>query len=221
MAELHPDPVLATRSQVRSSPAGTVVVGYDETPEAMAALGWAADWADRQGCRLMVACAVDPLLPMRSDAGRGPDVGALRRVVGRVADRGANLARHDYADLDVRSIGTVGRPSAELVALSESAELVVVGRRTRAEHPSASLGSVSFALSAHARCPVVVVQGERRLGLGEGRPVVVGVDTSRASLRAVEFAARAAAAAGVELVVVSAWSGHEVEHHDSRSDPDQ
>ena len=177
----------------------------------MAALGWAADWADRQGCRLMVACAVDPLLPMGSDAGRGPDVGALRRAVGRVAGRGADLAREEHDDLDVRSIGTVGRPSAELVALSESAALVVVGRRSLAEHPSASLGSVSFALSAHARCPVVVVQGERTPGLGAGRPVVVGVDTSRASMRAVEFAARAAAAAGGGLVVVAAWSGRGIE----------
>lgn len=209
MAELHPTPVLAAPGQVRSGPAGAVVIGYDETPEAAAALGWAADWADRQGCRLMVACAVDPLLPAGPDRGHGPGVGALRQVVGRVAGRGADLARRSHEDLDVRSIGAVGRPSAELVALSESADLVVVGRRTRAEHPSASLGSVSFALSAHSRCPVVVVQGDRRLA--EGRPVVVGVDSSRAALRAVEFAARAAATAGVGLVVASAWSGHQVE----------
>ncbi|GAA4122767.1 universal stress protein [Knoellia locipacati] len=209
MAELHPTPVLATHGQVRSAPAGTVVVGYDATPEAAAALVWAADWADRQGCRLMVACAVDPLLPAVPDLRHGPDVGALRHAVGRVAGRGAELARRAHEDLDVRSVGAVGRPSAELVAMSESAELVVVGRRTRREHPTASLGSVSFALSAHARCPVVVVQGERRLG--QGGPVVVGVDTSRASLRAVEFAARAAETAGVGLVIVSAWSGHEVE----------
>lgn len=211
MAELHPDTALAPRAHVGTRPEGTVVVGYDETPEAAAALEWAADWADVQGCRLMVACAVDPLLPTDARRGQGPDVSALRRAVSRVADRGAALARRGHDELEVRSVGAIGRPSAELVALSETADLVVVGRRSRAERPDASLGSVSFALSAHARCPVVVVQGERRLGLGQGSPVVVGVDTSRASLRAVEFAARAAAAAGVGLVVVSAWSGREVE----------
>lgn len=211
MAELLPNPTVVPQGEVRGAPAGTVVVGYDETPEARAALDWAADWASRHGCRLMVSCAVDPVLPAGPAPGPGPDVAALRHAVGRVAERGADLVRRGHAGVEVRSIGAVGHPSAELVALSDTADLVVVGRRTRLDHPAASLGSVSFALSAHARCPVVVVQGDRRSGLGAGLPVVVGVDTSRPSQRAVAFAAEAAASADVELVIVSAWSGHEVE----------
>lgn len=211
MAELHPDPGVLTRDHHLGAPAGTVVVGYDDTPEARAALEWAADWAIREGCRLMVACAVDPVLPAGPRSAPGPDVAALRHAVVRVAGRGADLVRDAHDQLDVRSIGAVGHPSAELVALSDSADLVVVGHRARRDHPAASLGSVSFALSAHARCPVVVVQGDRRAGLGEGRPVVVGVDSSRPSQRAVAFAAEAAAAAHVELIIASAWSGHEVE----------
>ncbi|WP_404382994.1 universal stress protein [Knoellia locipacati] len=212
MPELLPDPGVTRQDELRTgAPAETVVVGYDGTREAAAALEWAAAWAGRQGSRLLVASAVDPVLPAGPPSGPGPDIATVRQAVGRVAARGADLVRRQHDDVEVRSVGAVGHPSAELVALSDSADLVVVGRRTRADNPDASVGSVSFALSAHARCPVVVVQGERRFGLGEGRPVVVGVDTSQPSLRALAFAANAAASARVGLVIVSAWSGREVE----------
>lgn len=208
MAELHPHPLDLPDHAVPGSPAGTVVVGYDGTPEAAEALEWATDWASLHGSRLMVACAADPGLTSGPSSVGAADVVAVRRAVGRVATRGADHARSARSELDVRSLGAVGHPSAELVALSGGAELVVVGRRTRQEHPTPSLGSVSFALSAHSRCPVVVVQGQRRLA--EGRPVVVGVDGSRPALRAVAFAAEAARVAGAGLVVASAWSGGEV-----------
>lgn len=153
-----------------------------------------------------------PVAPHRRTPGPGSrrQCAAPGRLAGRGPGRGAGPTRSRRGSR-CAAWGRSGDRPPRLVALSETADLVVVGRRSRAERPDASLGSVSFALSAHARCPVVVVQGERRLGLGQGSPVVVGVDTSRASLRAVEFAARAAAAAGVGLVVVSAWSGREVE----------
>jgi nucleotide-binding universal stress UspA family protein len=91
--------------------------------------------------------------------------------------------------------------------MSQSADLVVVGRRSEEARADTSLGSVSFALGMHARCPVTVVQGAERGEIGPARPVVVGVDSSRPSMRALQFAAEAASAAAAPLVVVSAWSG--------------
>ena len=208
MAELHTDPGVLPPHGEPGTTTGIVVVGYDASPEAGLALGWAADWAELHRSRLMVACAVDPVLSAGPRPVTGPDVVTLRRAVDRVATQGVDLVRPEHPRLDIRSIGAVGHPSAELVALSGEADLVVVGRRTRLENPAASVGSVSFALSAHSRCPVVVVQGHRRLG--QGRPVVVGVDASRPSTRAVAFAAEAAEAAGADLVLVSAWSGRDV-----------
>ncbi|MFW5474936.1 universal stress protein [Knoellia sp. CPCC 206450] len=208
MADLHIDPAVLPQQELPGATTGTVVVGYDATPEAGLALDWAADWAELHRSRLMVACAVDPVLSPGPRSVGGPDVITLRRAVDRVAVQGVEIVRPAHPGLDVRSVGAVGHPSAELVALSEDAELVVVGRRTRLENPAASVGSVSFALSAHSRCPVVVVQGQRRLT--QGRPVVVGVDASRPSMRAVAFAAQAAAAAHTDLVLVAAWSGRDV-----------
>jgi nucleotide-binding universal stress UspA family protein len=57
---------------------------------------------------------------------------------------------------------------------------------------------------------VVVVQGAARV-VGPGHPVVVGVDASRWSTRAVSFAASMAQDAGADLVIVSAWSSPELE----------
>lgn len=192
---------------VRRPMHGPVVVGYDESPEAQAALLWAAEWAAVRGARLVVVYAVipPPALPWASaSVAPAPDV--LRRAADRIARRGAAQMRRLHPDLDVRELGAVGSPAAELVAMSQSAELVVVGRRAAAARADTSMGSVSFALGMHARCPVVVVQGTAGV-VGPAHPVVVGVDASRPSVRALQFAASAAAATAAELVVVSAWSG--------------
>jgi nucleotide-binding universal stress UspA family protein len=184
-----------------------VVVGFDESPEAESALEWAADQAALSGLPVVVVYAANPpaVLPWTSGAFL-PSQTDLRQTAAKVARRGAERLRRTHEGLQVHSTGVVGSPAAELVALSESASLVVVGHRETSVIPGSSLGSVSFALSAHARCPVVVVQGDAPEPVGPGRPVVVGVDSSRSSLRAVSFAADAAKAARADLVVVSAWS---------------
>ena len=184
-----------------------VVVGFDESPEAEMALAWAADQAALYGLPLIVVYAADPptVLPWTSGAFL-PSHTDLRQTAAKVARRGAERVRRTHPGVPVRSIGVVGSPAAELVAQSGSASVVIVGHRTTSGIPGSSLGSVSFALSAHARCPVLVVQGDDPREPGPGRPVVVGVDSSRSSLRAVAFAADAAELAGADLVVVSAWS---------------
>ena len=160
-----------------------------------------------RGAPLVVVYAVSPPPPLPWTPVVGvpaPDV--LRRAARRIAQRGAAEARRRHPHLEVRDLGAVGSPAAELVAMSQSADLVVVGRRASTESGDTSLGSVSFALGTHARCPVMIVQGPAPMQIGRAGPVVVGVDSSRASMRALEFAASAASDAAAELVIVSAWS---------------
>lgn len=204
----RPDEGTTLRHPVRRPMHGPVVVGYDESPEADAALSWAADWASTREAPLVVVYAVSPPVALTwSSSSRTPAPELLRRAAQRIARRGAAKARRDHAHLEVRELGAVGSPAAELVAMSQSADLVVVGRRSEEARADTSLGSVSFALGMHARCPVTVVQGAERGEIGPARPVVVGVDSSRPSMRALQFAAEAASAAAAPLVVVSAWSG--------------
>jgi nucleotide-binding universal stress UspA family protein len=103
-------------------------------------------------------------------------------------------------------VGVVGGPAGELVARSSETGLVVVGRSRRTGLQAAVLGSVSFAVAMHARCPVVVVGEGADRHPGPASPVVVGVDGSRAALGAVSLAIDFARVWGAPLRVVSAWT---------------
>jgi nucleotide-binding universal stress UspA family protein len=106
----------------------------------------------------------------------------------------------------VRSVGVVGGAAAELIASSADAALLVVGRRRRGHVLAPALGSVSFAVSMHARCPVVVCPaGTPVQPRGARRPVLVGVDGSSGSMAALDLGAAVAVATGSSVEVVAAW----------------
>ena len=50
-----------------------------------------------------------------------------------------------------------GAPAAVLLSLANGADLLVVGTRGRSHAASLVLGSVSYHVAQHARCPVVVI----------------------------------------------------------------
>ena len=97
----------------------------------------------------------------------------------------------------------IGAPIEVLSSEARRAQLLVLGDRGLGEVAGLVLGSVAVSLAARGACPVVVVRGERA---GADGPVVVGVDGSPVSEAALAFAFDAAAARGVDLVAVHAWS---------------
>src|SRR4051794_947042 len=184
-----------------------ILVGYDASPAAESALGWAAREAVRRGRCLTVVHAVDfgglevdPTIAHVDDwRSRATDAGRT------VADEGARLAA-DVAE-GVRARGMVGSGSAARVLVEQSrhAELVVVGNRGRGEFASAWLGSVSMAVATHAHCPTVILRHDAAAPLGPEIPVVVGVDGSAASTAALDVAVALAESSGSSLRIVSAW----------------
>jgi nucleotide-binding universal stress UspA family protein len=186
-----------------------VVVGFDGTPESEGAVRWAAVRAFALGASLTVLHAV-PLpgsgLRLEVPGATPPFEVALRERSSQVAARGARLARAAEPGLSVRGVGVVGGAAAELIAHSADAAMLVVGRRRPGHVLVAALGSVSFAVSMHARCPVVVcppgtaVQPRR-----SPRPVLVGVDGSSGSMAALDLGAAVAVATGSAVAVVAAW----------------
>lgn len=86
-----------------------------------------------------------------------------------------------------------GRTVPQLVALSEQAQLLVVGSHGRTGRRP--LGSVSGHVAAHADCPVAVGRPSDSPGElhGSGRRIVVGVDGSKESICAARVAALEAA----------------------------
>ena len=186
------------------SQAGRVVVGYDGSEHSLAALKWAAAEAERRGRALTVLHVLDyvGLIPSPMGPFGWPDLDD--DTVTQIAREGADRARFQAQLMDVSAVTRVARVPATLIEFSTDAELLVVGTRGHGDLAGAVLGSVAFAVSAHARCPVVVVRGEP-VRSGPDHPVVVGVDGSASSLEAVRYAADLAAAASATLEVVSSY----------------
>lgn len=190
------------------APPGAVVVGYDGTPHAAQAVAWAATEAARRGTALHVVYAADSSGLVPGPVGVSPWLPERAVAIATdVALGGVERARRVAPDLEVSHLAETGSAAGVLVDESAGAALLVVGTRGHGELAGTLLGSVAFAVSAHAPCPVVVVRGPGAATRhpGPGRAVVVGVDGSKASAAALHFAVRTAVEASAPLLVVSAW----------------
>jgi len=203
-------PMLSTTPDAPGAPhralsGAEVVVGYDGTPASEGAVRWAAAEAERLGSPLTVLYAADvPAGRAWPLSGLGT-VRDLRAVSTRMAQKGVTIARAEHPGLRVGAAGVVGVAAGELIARSAGAALVVVGGRHRGLRHGGVVGSVSFAVTMHSRCPVVVVPEGADGHPGAQAPVVVGVDGSRAAGAALDLAAGLAQAWAAPLHVVSAW----------------
>ncbi|HEV7148000.1 MAG TPA: universal stress protein [Pedococcus sp.] len=181
-----------------------IVVGYDDSPGSLAALEWAAATARRWGTTLTVMHSVDlaaaPIEPAYDYARLPESLGEAGR---EVLAAGVGRAQQLMGDTRlVASLPAVGSPAAELVHASKDADLVVTGSRGRGPLKAGLLGSVAYMVTAHAACPAVVVRTDHPVQPGPDHPVVVGVDDSEASRRALDLAAEMAAISDAVLHVV-------------------
>ncbi len=181
-----------------------IVVGVDGSESALQATRWAAREATQRGADVrLVHVRQLPLLLPPEDLYAQELTEQGRTWLSAARD----VARQVSADIDIHIQVRTGQPGEELVAETEDAGLVVVGSRGLGGFRSLLLGSVANALTAHARCPVVVIRG-RTVGAAppDSGPVVVGADGSPGSDNALAFALAAAAARGVAVVAVLAWT---------------
>ncbi len=184
-----------------------ILVGADGSTESLAAVAWAADRALRTGARLHIICtyALASYSAAALDGGYAVlDDEALRQGAQQVVDEAVTHARQRG---DVRVSGSVepGDPAAVLVEMSREVSLVVVGSRGGGGFADRLLGTVSSALPAHAKCPVVVVP--RRTSGKAFTPVeriVVGTDGSDVASSALRTAIDEAQVWGANLTAVSA-----------------
>jgi nucleotide-binding universal stress UspA family protein len=182
-----------------------IIVGYDGSTHADGALTWAAREAARVHAPLRVVHVEHTLVDGYVIADRPLDLAA--RVGDRVLERAVQRAHGVEPDIEVTTqLALQESAPAVLVQASGDARLLVVGSRGRGGFAGLLLGSVSIAVAAHAHCPVVVVRRHRSwAGSPPVRPVVVGVDSSATSARAVGFAFDQASRLGAPLVAVHGW----------------
>lgn len=181
-----------------------IVVGFDGSEAARAAVDWAADEARLRGRGLTI---VHALLPPVTTGGLGvglpPNLDLLHdmETAARV-ELEAVATDLRSSDLEVDSAVRIGAPSSVMLEASEVADLVVIGSRGHGGFRGLLLGSVGAQVAAHAGCPVAVIREPADLG---ATTVVVGIDGSPAAEAALTFAFDEASRRGWTLQAIHAW----------------
>jgi len=186
-----------------------VVVGIDDTGSADDALDWAAAEAAAGGCPLRVVHAFHPPLPA-DPYGAVPAMGGIplaRAGAEQVLARAMVRARSVAPDIQVTTRLLPATAAPALLGEARDARLLVLGSRGRRGLRGLLSRSVSAQVSAHARCPVVVIRPSGALDAGSALParVVVGIDAAASCTPAVGFAFQAARQRGIPLIAVHAW----------------
>jgi nucleotide-binding universal stress UspA family protein len=183
-----------------------VVVGVDGSDGAAVAVRWAAEWARRRDLGLVAVLAWGFLDQHHPDPDTAFDPEYDADAAGAALDvyltraLGAEVAR------DVTRVVASDLPAPALLQAAEGAALLVVGARGLGGFRGLLLGSVSQQCLQRATCPVAVVRPEA-LEAGESAPnrIVVGVDSSEAARRALQWAIAEAEARSAALTVVHSW----------------
>ncbi|MCH9735688.1 MAG: universal stress protein [Actinomycetia bacterium] len=189
-----------------------VVVAADGSPEAHLAVEWAAREAVLHGAPLTLAHVLPaPQALTWYEVSHSTELAQIAEQRGReILRKATNVAKGATAGAEALTISerTVeGNAVSELADLSMDAELIVVGSRGLGKAGRALLGSVSTGLLHHAHCPVAVIHGGQTPGPHSSEaPVVVGVDGSPASERALAIAFDEASRRATGLVAVHACS---------------
>ncbi|MBT3152233.1 universal stress protein [Streptomyces sp. CHD11] len=183
---------------------GLVVVGVDGSASGLTAVEAAAREAALRGAGLRVvhACVWPAMHVPMGPSPLGPPEGGLRNMVDRLMAEAVERAAAAAPEVAVDQVVVTGEPLTALEAQSRDAELVVVGSRGMGGFVGLLVGSTAVHLTAHGRCPVLVVRGEPR----PDGPIVLGVDGSAAGEKAVEFAFGEAALRKAPLVALHTWT---------------
>jgi nucleotide-binding universal stress UspA family protein len=135
-----------------------IVVGFDGSPAAEAALAAAVEEAQLRKLPLRLVCSweVPPLEYAGVAFVPAPDYDeAAKRHAETVLAAGAELLASSGVEFETAAIA--GHPAAVLLEEAASAVLLVVGTRGQGALKGLVLGSVSHALARHCPAPLLIV----------------------------------------------------------------
>ena len=193
------------------SPLERLVVAYDGSDGANAAAAFGLWLAGTAGSVVMIVHASPPPEAAPS-AGLLP--GAAEQVVADEREwrwRVRNLCEYAGPHAVVETRVVRGQPAGAIIAaaIEHRADAVLMGSHGSGPIRGALLGSASSQVLAHAPCSVMLFPEKTREGPAtHARSIVVGVDGSRSSTRAIELAQALAAPLGATVVLVHACNPH-------------
>ena len=187
-----------------------VVVGVDCSRASDTTLDWALESAARRGSRIDVVHAWS-MAPVTSEF-MAPDIpaelgeGARSAVTGQV-ERALARRPPDAPAVRVRACAVEGDPAAVLVRAAAGADALVVGRHGQSAVTRRLVGPVLGSVVSHCldRSPAPVAVVPHRAPAVLPARVVVGVDGSDGSSRALRWALAHADALGASLHAVLTW----------------
>jgi len=192
-----------------------LVVGVDGSDSSLLAVGWAVDEAARRGrsLRLVYASLWERYEGVAPSG--GPDRPSERVVAEHIVASAAERARRRNPDVKVSTDIVPEEAASALLREGDNASVVVTGSRGRGELKGLLLGSVGLAVAARARCPVIVVRGDKAGLAGTHERILLGAGDPSTSDEAVRFAFEEAEARACILDVVRAWRlpTHETTDH--------
>lgn len=149
---------VAVISRTTSRRDGPIVVGVDDSPDARAALRWAAEHARRSGTKLKVVHAFQPrhLAGLFGVAKLQPDVlwrneatAALRSLI--------ETELRGPLEVDLEAVATQVGPADGLLDAADGAALIVLGTRGGGGAATILLGSVGSEVLRRATSPVITI----------------------------------------------------------------
>jgi nucleotide-binding universal stress UspA family protein len=182
-----------------------ITVGYDGSAPSSEAVSWAAAEAGIRGASLRIVTCFEVPFSGETIGGWAATeayaslLEASRSVFADIKDAVAETT----PGLEVVTEASAGPAGSLLADGADADDMIVVGASSRHGAAAFWLGSTPRYLVRHSPCPVVVV----RRAVSRGRPdrVVVGVDSSPASERALQWAGHEADLHQVGLLIVHGW----------------
>lgn len=139
---------------------GIIMAGYDGSTSAKKALLWAAQEAELRKSELRVVHSWEyPTLPYGAYPSEGEDLEASAQ---EMLDAGVTFITEKFPNLKVTSQLTEGHPVVNLIKLSKSCDMLVVGSRGHGGFSTLVLGSVSSQLAHHCQLPLMIIHSEKR-----------------------------------------------------------
>lgn len=184
-----------------------VVVGVDGSEDGLRAVDYGVRAALSRDADLLLAHAVDDAV-LAGAWGVVYDPQLLEEAGEEAAQEAKKRALAlDYPVDRLTTKIYMGNPGAVLTRLSETAQLLVVGRRALSGLERLFVGSTSVGVAATAHCPVIMVSAAtHRPKTGDLGLIGVGVHTGEPSEVCLDWAFGEAARRGARLEVIHAFN---------------